>query len=381
MPTQPPTPPQRLLIVTTELGVGGAERCVVNLACGLDSTRWNVQVVALASPPRSPKDALVRQLEAAGVPLTFLNCRSKWQLLSAVRKLRKIVQTESPDAVLSFLFHANIVATLATRGLAVPQLQSLRVIEQGGWRRRLQAWAAAKADRVLCVSEGVRRFAEETLLLPAEQLVVIPNGIDVDSIIPVDYSPPIDRKHRLIAIGRLDPQKGFDWLIDQVAQTPMFQQSSADAWELVIVGEGSQKAELAGKIQKHGLDAQICLAGWQPDISCWLRDSDIYVLSSRWEGMPNTLLEAMAHGLPVVATNVEGVSELLSTAELRRQVLPPDQEALRLTLWPMMEDADQRRALGKANRRQIEQHFSLRHMLQLYETTLADTIASCRTPR
>ena len=381
MSTQPPPPPQRLLIVTTELGVGGAERCVTNLACGLDPTRWNVQVVALASPPQPPKDALVRQLKAAGIPPTFLNCQSKWQLLSAVHTLRKIVLTGSPDAVLSFLFHANIVATLAMRGLAVPQLQSLRVIEQGGWRRHLQAWAAAKADRVLCVSEGVRRFAEETLLLPAEQLVVIPNGIDVDSTIPVDYPPPIDRKHRLIAIGRLDPQKGFDWLIDQVARIPMFQQPNADAWELVIVGDGPQKAELAERIQKHGLSAQIYLAGWQPDISRWLRDSDIYVLSSRWEGMPNTLLEAMAHGLPVVATNAEGVSELLSTAELRRQVLPPDQEALRLTLGMMMEDADQRRELGQANRRQIEQHFSLCQILQLYESTLADTIASSHPPR
>jgi len=363
-----PNAAKRILIVTTELGMGGAERCVANVACRLDPSRYEVHVVALAPPPEPPKDALVRQIEAAQVPLTFLGCRTKWQFFSAIQKLKRIIREIQPEVVWSFLFHANIVAAVAARGMDVHRLQSLRVIEQGSWRRKLQAWTARRADRVLCVSEGVRRFAAETLRVPEAKLQVIPNGIDVDAIESTTYAEPVDRKRRLIAVGRLDEQKGFDWLISRLAELLR----EKPEWELVIIGDGHLLTELVVQIDSEGLQDSVRLVGWQEDLPGWFRASEIYVLSSRWEGMPNALIEAMAHGLPVMATEVEGVDQLLA-GELRQQLVThwemPEAEAL---LRRLMEEPALRQTLGQANRKQIEAHFSLRQMVQAYEMMLRD---------
>ncbi|QDU76273.1 N-acetylgalactosamine-N,N'-diacetylbacillosaminyl-diphospho-undecaprenol 4-alpha-N-acetylgalactosaminyltransferase [Bremerella volcania] len=363
--------PKPILIVTTELGMGGAERCVANVACGLNPSKFPVHVVALAPPPEDPKDALVRQLEDAQIPVTFLGCRTKWQLLSAVNRLKRIIQVNEVDAVWSFLFHANIVSAMATRGMSIRKLQSLRVIEQGSWRRRFQSWAAQRADRVLCVSEGVRQFAAKTLRVPESKLQVIPNGIDVDSIVPTTYAEPVDRKHRIVAVGRLDDQKGFDWLIFRLAQLLR----EKPEWELVIIGDGQLLPELLVQIESEDLNDSVRLVGWQDDLPSWFRESEIYALSSRWEGMPNALIEAMAHALPVIATDVEGVRELLS-GELAVQKVNhwemPEAEAL---LRRLIEDPALRQQLGQANRRQIETHFSLRQMIQSYETTLDDVLS------
>lgn len=372
-----PEAPKRILIVTTEMGVGGAERCVANVACGLDPTRYAVHVVALAPPPEPPRDALVRQLEDAQIPLTFLGCQSKWQFLSAIGKLKRIIRETKPDVVWSFLFHANFLAAMATRGMDIRRLQSLRVIEQGGWRRKFQSWAAQGADRVLCVSEGVRQFAAEKLRVPEEKLQVIPNGIDVEGIEPTTYARPVDRKHRVIAVGRLDEQKGFDWLIFRLAELLR----EKPHWELVILGDGHLMPELVVQIESEGLNDSVRLVGWQDDLPSWFRESEIYALSSRWEGMPNALIEAMAHGLPVIATGVEGVPELLS-GDLAQQVVDhwkmPEAEAL---LRRLMEDVALRQQLGQANRQQIKAHFSLSQMVQSYETMLNDVLSGPQKQR
>lgn len=371
MPDASPAVPQKIVIVTTELGVGGAERCVANLACRLNPQKYQVQVVALAAPPKPPRDGLVGQLHAAGIELTFLNCQRSGQIFSAISQLRRIVQEAKPAIVWSFLFHANVVATFATQGLPLRRLQSLRVIEQGWWRRKLQAWVAAKADRVLCVSEGVKVFATQTLKLPAQKLEVIPNGVDLSEITPITYAEPEKRPQRILAVGRLEPQKGFDWLIRCL--TPLLQEKPD--WELVILGDGSLREQLATQIQTAGLEQSVQLPGWNAELGHWFSRSEIYALSSRWEGMPNTLLEAMAHGLPVIATDVEGVRELLPD-KLSQQVITPENiSQAESLLRQLMENPAFRQQLGQANRQQIQQHFSLDQMVQRYETTLGAVLS------
>lgn len=371
MTNDSPAPPETILIVATELGMGGAERCVANLGCCLDRKKYSVHVVALSKPPSAPKDGLVRQLNEAGIPLTFLNCQSRWQLWSAITKLKQIVRDTRPAIVWSFLFHANVVSTLATRGMNIARLQSLRVIEQGRCRRKLQAWVATDADRILCVSEGVRNFAEQTLQLPAEKLQVIPNGIDLAAIRTTDKAPPKNRPHRILAVGRLDRQKGFDWLIHRMAA--LLRRNPE--WELVIIGEGPEKAKLAALITSENLEHSIRLAGWQSELNAWYSDCEIYILSSRWEGMPNTLIEAMAHGLPVAATQVEGVDQLLA-GELAQQIISLNQsDAAEAFLEELMCDESMRQQLGQANRQRIEADFSLGQMLHLHETMLDDVLS------
>ncbi|MEW4561616.1 glycosyltransferase [Bremerella sp. JC770] len=367
-----PEAPKRILIVTTELGMGGAERCVANIACRLNPAKYQLHVVSLAPRPEPPKDALVCQLDDAQVPLTFLDCRSKWQLLAAVNRLKRVIQKTSPDVLWSFLFHANMVAAMAARATKARRLQSLRVVEQGSWRRRFQSWAAQQADRVLCVSQGVRQFAAGTLRVPEEKLVVIPNGIDVDAIQPTSYTEPTGRKHRLIAVGRLDPQKDYETMLLAASYTMDKHQD----WELAILGDGPEREAIEFQVVFHGASEWTQLVGWQSDVSAWLREAEIFLLTSRWEGMPNALIEAMAHGLPVVTTNIEGTTELLP-GKLADQIASTEQFVQGKTiLGELMDDPQLRQQLGQANRQQIETHFSLRQMVQSYEAMLDDLLST-----
>lgn len=323
-----------------------------------------MKVVSLASRPETPRDALVRELEAAQIELEFLNCNRSFQFTSAVWRLRGIIARFSPDCVLSFLFHANVICALASLGNKCLQFQSLRVIEQGTWRRRVQGWSASWADQLFCVSRGVRDFATRSLRISERKLTVIPNGVD---LVDFDGEPEIpwpadNRSHRLIAVGRLAPQKGFAWLID-LAASLLHRQPD---WQLVIIGDGPQRRELEERIAALDLTKQVHLVGWQPDVRRWLAAADLFVLSSRWEGMPNALLEAMAAGLPVCATPVEGVAELLP-GPLAQQVIArnDDQSAVDL-LEKLMSESPLRKRLGAANRAHVAKHFSIDQMVDRY---------------
>ena len=127
--------PIRIALVITELEVGGAERCLANLACGLDRTRFEPVVYCLAPRPLPPRDALVTQLGEAGVPVRFLGFSSKWQLPMAVRSAGRTLARQAPHVIQSMLFHANIVARLAKRRLPDSGLSlGIRVADPSRWR-------------------------------------------------------------------------------------------------------------------------------------------------------------------------------------------------------------------------------------------------------
>jgi len=359
----------RIALITTELSVGGAERCVTNLACGLDSKEFEPFVISLMSPPSPPKDGLVQQLESSRIAIKFLNCNSKFQLVSAVRNLRTELKTIGCDLVASYLFHANVISAAATSGLRCKTIQALRVIEQGWHRRQLQKLAARQADRVLCVSQGVAHFAENSLAIPADKVQVIPNGYPIDQL--PERLPDAESK-RILAIGRLVPQKNYQRLIEWAAELlPDFPE-----WRISIVGDGPDRTMIENLIAGHNLDQQVFLLDWQANTRQLLQESEIYVLTSDWEGMPNSLIEAMACRLPVVASNVEGVPDLLH-GELKQQIIPRD-EPQRATafLRHLMSDKQLRQQLGEKNRNRISDQFSLSQMIAAYSAAFRQLTAT-----
>ncbi len=262
------------------------------------------------------------------------------------------MRQDVPHIVQSFLFHANVVGPWAAHRAGVPHvLSGIRVAErQSGWHLRMARWSDRWVDKHVCVSQSVREFSAADGGLPAHKLLVIPNGVDLtkfssDGAAPLDLHIPQGR--RLIAcVGRLESQKNLPWLFERL---PAIFAAHGD-YDLLLVGEGPQRATLQQLAARLGIVDRVLFAGYRDDVPAILAASDVLVLPSRWEGMPNVVLEAMAAAKPVVATDVEGVSELLGPAAAQQVVRPGHAEAFAAKLRLILSDKALAAALGSGNR-------------------------------
>ena len=361
-------PPIRLALVITELEVGGAERALVRLATGLDRARFMPVVYSLAPLPEQGKDQLVRTLKDSGIEVQSLGARHWWQFPGTVRKLIQLLKQQRPQIVQSFLFHANVVAVLAARQARVPHvLMGLRVADPSWWRGGIERGLAARASGVVCVSQAVADFCRTRHKFPASRLVAIPNGID-----PPDESRtwPMDPAsfaiapgHKpLVFIGRLDPQKDPLWLLE-IAEQALPRLPDHD---LAIVGDGPLRNKLERSLAGSPLAARIHVLGWRADAAGILAASQLLLLTSQHEGMPNVVLEAMALGKPVMASRVEGVVELLGPAADEQTAAWRDTDSFVGQLVSLARDPARCEDLGRANRERAREHFSLQRMIEAY---------------
>lgn len=372
-----PSVPQPLALVITGLEPGGAERALTQLALRIDRNQFLPVVFSLQPRPQPDKCVLVDELTAAGVVVVFLNARSKWQFAYAVWRLAFHLKKLQPAIVQSFLFHANVVAAYAGKWSGVKVVAGIRVADPSRARLRAERWIAPLVQKFVCVSESVADFSATTAGLPRDKLCVIPNGVDVAKFRdakPADRAAlglPSDRRF-LIAVGRLDPQKGQDWLL------PLLPRIFAERpqYDLLLVGDGPARERLQAQATTLQMQSRIHFLGWQSQVPRLLKLADVLLLPSRWEGMPNVLLEAMAAGLPVVTTAVEGAAEILGP--LAEQQLTPlhDGFALQERVLAMTASASAREGLGKQNQERVCQHFSLAVMASAYEELYCQIINS-----
>ncbi len=363
-------PQRELALCITDLLPGGAERRFVDLAVHVDRSRFRPVVYCLGPRPPAAEAECVDALDRAEVETHFLGARSVWSLPSIVRKLRKRLASQGPQIMQSFLFHANIVSRIAaSRAGAGTVVAGIRVAErQKRWHLWLDRRTQKMVDRYVCVSHAVARFSAERAKLPTEKLVVIPNGIDVDRY-PASPLASFDAfgvgpdRRAVVFIGRLERQKGVVWLID-----------SADRWlqrlpthDLLLVGDGPLRTRLERLIRRRGLADRVHFTGWRTDAAQILAASDVLVLPSLWEGMPNVVLEAMASGLPVVATSVEGVEELLGPMADRQTVPCGDSQTLADRIVAFAGNAGAASEVGTTNRQRAAACFSLHRMVDAYQ--------------
>lgn len=359
----------RIAMLITDLEPGGAERCLVELATGISRSRFEPRIYCLAPPPE-PHRSLVPRLEAAGMDVCFLSGRRTWHFPQVVRRLVRQFRADQPDLVQSMLFHANIVGRMAARRAGIDRVVSgIRVAERRSrWHLWLDNRTQAAVDRYVCVSEAVARFSHDQGRLPLDKLLVIPNGIDLPRF---EGQQPAEPEQLGVAagarvatfVGRIARQKGVDWLVEQL---PLWL-SEQDRTEVLFVGEGPLRKRLQGRCVALGVAERVHWLGWRADVAAILKASDLLLLPSRWEGMPNAVLEAMAAGLPVLASDCEGVGELLGPGAAMQtapfgEARPWAQRAARL-----LGDRQLNEQLGVENRMRVQKHFSLRTMIESYE--------------
>jgi glycosyltransferase involved in cell wall biosynthesis len=363
--------PRRVAFCITELNPGGAERCLVELVTRLDRGRFEPVVYCLGPRPLGNPISLADVLEQANVRVHCFDARGAWSFPRVLLQLRRQLAADRPHLVQSFLFHANVVTAMAARWAGVSHVVTgIRVAERGrGWHLRMARMTDRWIERHVCVSQSVRDFSARQGGLPDQKLVVIPNGVDAARFAAAVRCPltslGVDPGRKLLLyVGRLDEQKQLPWLFELL---PTIFERLPDH-DLLIVGSGPQRALLERMAADRRITQRVHFAGFRFDVAEILAASELLLLPSRWEGMPNVILEAMASGKPVVATAVEGVVELLGAEGASFQsVSPGDAEAFVSKVFAIASNATLAARLGQQNRDRAVQEFSFPSMVAAYE--------------
>lgn len=306
------THPQRLrlLVLLPTLQGGGAERVMLTLLRHFDRARFDLMLAVVDG--RATDLAAELSPDVAFVDLSCTRVRD------AVPSIVRLVRRWQPQLVLSTLSHLNLMLSLVRpllpRAARVVGRESVVLSEGLAGERRPGLWRLGyrlfypRLDLLICQSQAMRDDLCGHFALPQARTVVIPNPLDIERVrtqASAQSCPPHTGTTRLVAVGRLAPQKGFDILLQALAacrDLPL---------RLDLLGQGPDEALLRAQTRELGLGDRVHLHGFTPNPYPWLRQADALVLSSRYEGLPNVVLEALACGTPVISTPVPPAIEIL----------------------------------------------------------------------
>lgn len=281
----------------------------------------------------------------------------------ALFRLARLLRAEKPDLLHTWLFHANLLGRLAARLAGGARVVSaIRVFDDRGWHHRLDRMTLGLVDAVTVNSETVRERMVRERNYPAGKITVIVNGVAARAVPPVW---PADLPRRpgarlLVSVGRQHPQKGQDILLRAVARL-----RGEFPLQVVVCGRADTATpQLQALGRQLGLAETVTFTGLRPDARDIAAHADLFVLPSRWEGMPNALLEAQADGVACVATAVDGSSEVLADGVTGLLVPPDDEDALAAALAGLLRDEARRLAMAAAARQRAAREFSLAAMAQ-----------------
>jgi glycosyltransferase involved in cell wall biosynthesis len=329
---------KRLSIFLPGLYGGGAERILLNLAEGFVLRGYSVDLVLAQT-----EGAFTNQIpDKVRLVSLHRSNRNSMRTLSSLPALVRYIKKEQPDVLLSAL-HGNVIACWAKiisgfkHKLVLTEhntfsIQNKEMFRIFGWLHALLVRVFYPfADEIVAVSEGVADDLAKSIQMDRQRIKVIYNPIISDMIFEKANQEPAHPFYQIphppifIAIGRLSPQKDFSTLLDAFKLV----RNKIDS-RLVILGEGSERENLNQKIQDLQLQDDVSLPGFVDNPYTLLAHSSVFVLSSRWEGLPTVLVEAMACGLPVVSTDCpSGPREILKNGKYG--LLTPVGDALSLS--------------------------------------------------
>jgi glycosyltransferase involved in cell wall biosynthesis len=328
-------------------GIGGSERHLLTLLPALAERGVEPVFVGLDDPAWNPSD-FYAALAVPAVRLPAPRDVDPWLLARLVRSVRA-------DIVHTHLVHADLYGGIAAR-LRGARLVSTKHNDdpfRAGSFRFVERGLARLADRVVAISDALRRFTVERVGVPAAKVETIHYGLDAPPEPWGDNPPdrvPADARV-LLCTSRLMPQKGVDTAVRALAELP-------DDTVLVVLGEGPERRALEQLADSAGVAERVFLLGRVPDVAAWLGRATVYVHPARWEGFGLAVLEAMISGLPVVATNVSSLPELVADGDTGVLVPPDDPGALARGVARALAEPQ----LGEAGRQRARTEFSVARM-------------------
>jgi GalNAc-alpha-(1->4)-GalNAc-alpha-(1->3)-diNAcBac-PP-undecaprenol alpha-1,4-N-acetyl-D-galactosaminyltransferase len=300
----------KITLISSSLNVGGAERVMSIIANYWAARGWPITILTFddgSTPPFYDFDKRI-EIRPLGIEIrTDYSIAAFKHNLRQIQLLKKAIVASRPDVAISFVNTTNIMTLLACWRLKVPTIVSEHVHPSfsglGRIAQLLQKWTYRRASLVTVQTHSSLAF------FPSDRYdtIVIPNPVAIPESEPIESQLFTDDRH-LLAIGKLIPQKGFDLLIKAFAQIC----EAHPEWTLTILGEGEMRGELEDLCLELGVEDLVFMPGVVKNVDAHLRKADIFALSSRFEGFPVTLCEAMACGVPVIATDcLSGPREII----------------------------------------------------------------------
>ncbi len=360
----------RVVHVIKIAGVAGAERHLLTLAAGQRAAGVDARIWAL-SDPRRPVPQFAEMAAANGVPVETLPLHGHFDR-HIIARLAEEFRAAAPDLVHTHLIHADLHGVRAARAANVPHVVTSRHNDNRAWRIRLarkvnrRMWR--KVDAGIAISEAVRQFILRTEGAPPQKLCTIHYGLDAQTV-----NAPSDARARLRAelglpeeallvgsVCRLIPQKGLSYGLRGFATMA----AAFPSAHYVLAGRGPLHEALQAEAHTLGVGARVHFLGWREDAHAVMAALDVLLMPSLWEGFGLVLLEAMALGVPIVATRVSAIPEVVADGETGWLVPPRDPAAIAEALRQALSDPARRRAFGQAGRQRLETHFTARRMVE-----------------
>ena len=364
-----------IAIVLSSFEPGGTERQMSELIRRLDRHRFQVHVACFRRT-----GAWLRRVEAAAYEVVDFPLRSFKSPTTAVAMMRFVrwLRSRRIAIVHTCDLYANIFALPAAALAGVPvRIGSRRELippDRTRARRTAQRFAYRTAHRIVANSKAA---AQQLIYegVPDEHVAVIPNGIDVTAFTErFAAQEPVSRSPVITVVANLRPEKGHDVLL---RATRHVLQHVPEA-RLRFVGEGPLRPQLVDLASSLGISHAVEFLGHREDVPALLLDSDVYAFPSRTEAFPNGLIEGMAAGLPVVASAVGGILELVEHGHNGLLVPPDDEQALAGAILQLLSDPDTATRMGRAARVTIEERYSFDRMIAAFEQLYASELTSSR---
>ena len=368
--------PLRLLIVVDSLEVGGAERHVVDLVLALQREGHDVTVACSVS------GSLAEPLEAARIPVRPLvgEIVKRRVSLPYALGLRKLLARERFDLVHAHVYASSAASVLAAVGTGTPVVvtEHTEALWQCRNGRLFSRWMYRRVSRVIAVSGAIRRRLVERDGVPPGRITVVPNSV-----------PPIRESHgdamplpdELLGgtpvvgvVARLQPEKGVTSFLRAAARVSR----EVPEARFAVVGDGPLREDLFGLAETLGVRERVLFLGFRPDAQALISMMDVLAVPSVSEGTPLVVLEAMAAGVPVVASRVGGIPDQIQAGREGILVPPGDPEALGDAILAVLQNPEHARNMGEAGRLRAGTEFGHEDMIRRVEDIYRDAIADVK---
>jgi len=371
-----PTP---VLLCRIDGNFGGVERNLLSLAQGLDPNQFPPIVVTLAYPGE-----LARLARQAGIPTEFIPMRSRLDIVRAGRRLIEIAERRGAGLVHTFGIRSNTLAAFARKRLAIPWVIRLPNINTRDYRNPARGWLShwfnnqliRRADALQVISPQLEAYVR-SWPHPPRRIYCIPNGVDLGGYIRENQAQGVRERLRISgdapvigSMGRLDKIKGYDLLLHAYQKIT---QKIPEA-RLLLVGDGPERLPLAELAARLSLPHPVIFTGYTEDVKPYLAVLSLFVCSSRSEGVPHSLLEAMAMGLPIVSTRVGGIESVMEDRREGWLIPAEDVDALSSAVLELLSCPGTAQTCAQAARARVEQEFSLRRMVEQVQTMYRELI-------
>ena len=352
-----------IYIVTRSDEIGGAQIHVRDVANAMLKKKADPLVLVGGEGP------LLDQLYQRGIPYqtipNLIRPIRPWKDFFALIDIYKSLKRYRPNLVSLHSSKAGLLGRLAAKAAGIPAIFTAHgwtfTVSASSWTRHLYIWierfAAILAKRVITVSETDRGMALHTRVASSRKLTTIHNGMpDVSRDL---LASPGKMPVHIVMTARFSSPKDHHTLLQALAQI-----GASQEWSLELIGTGPGQMEVADQVNELGFEDRVEFAGEVDDVARRLSRGQLYVLTSNWEGLPRSIIEAMRAGLPVVASNVGGVSEMVRDGENGFLVEPGNVEQLSERLQKVLSDPELRQRMGEKSRRYFEEGFRFEEMVE-----------------